>query len=894
MSVSPAGRGVPSATLHGWRPALRIARRTARRNLGRTLLIAALVGLPVAGATMVDIVGRTLSSPERDAMQAMGDADARVSVSPWKRLTDWAPGRGSDMTGTGERDATRVDVAALLPRGTRLVRDSGASANLTIVAGRRVVRTTVVALDTGEPLLRHQVRLLEGRAPRGANEVLLSPALADRLGGAEPGSTFTLRDGRVLTVTGLAREPFCLSCQRMVAAPGSPLVRDMGDPTSYLVDLPAGASAESLWRRLAAHGVALTPRDAYLHPGRYRPPAGGGPSVQSLRAVALVAVIAGLGLLEVVLLAGTAFAVGARRQTRELGLVAAAGGTARHVRQIVLAQGLVLGAIGATAGLVAGGAVAIAARPLWELLADGEIFTWAFGPREIAAAALIGLLSGLAAAGVPAVGAGRMRPVDALAERFRPGRRAQRRTASLGLVLVAAGAGCGLLGSRMIAADFDAYTRKLAHVAETGTYLTTPSPTGPVALIVGGAALLVAGIVLLAPAVIGRLAATGARLPVSARLAVRDAARHRHRTGPATSAITVAVAGSVVLAFTAAGTFRAEEAQNVPALPPHVMTVDTGNADLPAARDGARRAAAKLPGGRVLVWREPLAPLAKGEHGEHVDGRELYPVSPDGCASGCLSGPLALAEDRLDDIAAAGELDDDARRALEAGQVVVFDGTLLHRDGTIAVEVSGGGTTSLVRLPAHVTERRLAYTSLPAGLVPAAVAREQGWDTETGRYLVTFSDDATQDDVDAALDAVDQAGAMAFDGSPPDHPGEGLMLAIAGIAGFVTLVGVAISVALSAAEGRADLATLAAVGAAPRRRRALAAFQALVIAGLGCAIGLAGGAFVAYTARATTGSPEFVVPWSNLAVTGLVVPLLAVLVAGAFTPSRLPLARRAT
>jgi hypothetical protein len=52
--------------------------------------------------------------------------------------------------------------------------------------------------------------------------------------------------------------------------------------------------------------------------------------------------------------------------------------------------------------------------------------------------------------------------------------------------------------------------------------------------------------------------------------------------------------------------------------------------------------------------------------------------------------------------------------------------------------------------------------------------------------------------------------------------------------------------------------------------------------------------FVAYTARTTTGSPDFVVPWLNLAVTGLVVPLLAVAVATAFTPSRLPLVRRAT
>ncbi len=52
-----------------------------------------------------------------------------------------------------------------------------------------------------------------------------------------------------------------------------------------------------------------------------------------------MALAIGFGVLEIVLLAGTAFAVGARRQTRELGLVAAAGGTARDVRRIVLLQG---------------------------------------------------------------------------------------------------------------------------------------------------------------------------------------------------------------------------------------------------------------------------------------------------------------------------------------------------------------------------------------------------------------------------------------------------------------------------------------------------------------------------------------------------------------------------
>ena len=129
---------------------------------------------------------------------------------------------------------------------------------------------------------------------------------------------------------------------------------------------------------------------------------------------------------------------------------------------------------------------------------------------------------------------------------------------------------------------------------------------------------------------------------------------------------------------------------------------------------------------------------------------------------------------------------------------------------------------------------------------------------------------------------------------PDDGSREVALLIVAGVAAFVTLVGVAISVALSAAEGRADLATLAAVGAPPRRRRALAAAQALLVAGLGCALGVAFGTFVAYAARTTTGSPDFVIPWTNLAITAIAVPLLAVLVAALFTPSRLPLVRRAT
>jgi putative ABC transport system permease protein len=652
------------------RLALRIARRGIRRNLGRSLLIAVLVGVPVAGATMVDVLARTLSAPERDAQRHVGAADAQVTVAPQRTLPGFRPTAFVDVghDAEPERDARAVDVAALLPAGARVV-PAPFEVPLRLSNGDRIVRTSLRAADVREPLHRHEGRVVDGRAPARPDEALLSSPLAERLGIGPGGTVTAAEEGATLRVVGVAQTPFCHSCEQVVVLPGSALAKQAADAEEppqarYLVDLPPGTNADALWPALARKGVALVPREAYSHPERYEPPGGVTAGTDDLQAIALTVVIAGLGLLEVVLLAGTAFAVGARRQTRELGLVSASGGSARHVRRIVLAQGLVLGVLGAALGVAVGAALVIGARPLWEHFADGDITGWKFGPWEIAGAALIGLLSGLAAAIIPAIGAGRMHAVDALAERFRTTRSQRRRSALLGGGLIAAGAVCGLAGDRLLAGDFALYARALARVQETGTYVAQPTSAGPLALIVGGATLLVAGLVFLAPALIGRLAGLGARLPLSARLAVRDASRHRHRTGPATSAIAVAVAGSVVLAFLLAGSFRADELQHVPSLPAHVLAVEPGDAAPDAAVSGARLAAAELPGARVHELRRPMRALAKGEalppDLPETDVRQIYPVQQSqqlNCALGCETsgGSLAVAgDDELNAIAAGG------------------------------------------------------------------------------------------------------------------------------------------------------------------------------------------------------------------------------------------------
>jgi putative ABC transport system permease protein len=905
----------------GWRPALRIARRQVWRNLSRSLLVAVLVGIPVAGATFVDILVRTLSSPEHETTQAIGSADASLLVTPYERLQDYRPSRWGQFEQplldepVEERDVESVDVAALLPAGARAVPEP-AYLPVRLDTGKRVVRTTMVGADAGDPLHAHIATLDSGRLPTAGDEVLVTRPLAERVhlldddGRLVDDAAITVQNGPSARVTGVATSPYCLDCEQVVVVRSISrfVVNERLSPSelpsgAYLVDLPAGTDLEPLWTQLAEQGVALTPRDVYLHPDDYTDEAGAPLlTAESLRAVALAALIVGLGLLEVVLLAGTAFAVGARRQVRELGVIAASGATARQVRRVVLAQGLVLGLIGSALGIAFGALVAVAGKSWWERLVNAVITDWRFGPAEIAMAAAVGAVSGLLAAVVPAFGASRLPPVDALSGRFRVSRVRRRRTPMVGAALMSIGAVMCLLGDRRLATDFAEYSRRLETVAQTGSWVQPPSPTGPLALLLGGATLLVIGMVVVAPSVIGWLSSAGRLLPLSGRLAVRDAARHRHRTGPATSAIAMAVAGSVVFAFVVAGYSRGQQLQHVPSIPEH--TIQVSAYDLPeheaALAESADAAAALLPDADVMDIAMPMRPAAPNEAPYAIDGVvELYVTEhmSEDCASGCMyGGPPAVADERLIRLVVGHDLDDAARSALAAGKVLVTSPTQLDARGNVRIESGFDEQTGplSVTLPGHLVERQLTFASLPGAFIPADVVQAQGWTVSTRQMLVAYDESATADDVDLARSAAERNGVDTHvETGPSKEDGEILLLLAAVAAAFVTLAGVAISVALSAAEGRADLATLAAVGAAPRRRRSLAAAQALLVSGVGCALGLGLGTFISYSLRATFGAPEFVVPWMNVFTVGLVVPAFAVLVAALFTPSRLPLIRRA-
>ena len=119
-----------------------------------------------------------------------------------------------------------------------------------------------------------------------------------------------------------------------------------------------------------------------------------------------------------------------------------------------------------------------------------------------------------------------------------------------------------------------------------------------------------------------------------------------------------------------------------------------------------------------------------------------------------------------------------------------------------------------------------------------------------------------------------------------------ILLAVFGV---LILVITLTSTALTLAEQQTDQATLAALGATRGTRRAMAAAQAFLLAGVGCLLGVAVGlvpgiaisrpltsqGYDPLTGASSTQGTTLAIPWLPLLVVGLLVPLVAAAIAAA-------------
>ena len=849
--------------LSGWWLALRVARREAVRNRGRTVLIVAMIALPVVGVGAADIMIRTAQLDNAEiARRSLGAADLSV-----QRIVDGplqqVPGAYLDYR-TEATTVWDVPTDPDLPAGSRVTStDSGAVAVRTEAGARQAEAWT---LDSDSPLVAGMVRLLDGRLPRADGEVAISPALAEHAGSG-PGQRLWLSGGAAYDVVGLAVAPDDAGADWLLGRPGTVEFTgydDAGLPAPVLlVDLPAGAEAIALGEQLNAAGFGVLQRDWLLHP----PPTYVDPQQQALT-IGLAVVTVGLALVQVVLLAGAAFAVGARRQRRALGLMAATGAAPRDIGRTILAGGLVLGMAAAGVGLVVAMLLARPLRLALEHLTGTLYGGWHLHWPELLAVAVLGVLSGLLAALVPARAAARQDPLRALLQRPDPPASGRRLTAA-GLAMAAVGVATTVFGA-------------------------TRDPVSYY-LILGGAVLVELGFVLCAPALVGAAGRLAGPLPVPLRMALRDASRHRSRSGPAVAAVMAALAGCVAVSIYFVSQDADAENNYVPTTGVGQVALYPNGGQQPGGAlppELQQQVTAALPGSELVSWQSVGPATPPGAAGSYLS---LVGRAPSSGAAGpmqvAVGGPEFLR-------AALGRTDEAAEQALAGGELVVFGPTYVEegraRLETISYDGAGvQGVTDTRDLPAYALPNASAYSYSLALLNPQAATDLDMLAAGAPSYVL----DTARMPSDAELDRLT---ALSGDGNAfsfqvetgYDSPAGPTLLALLGASVVVVLGATGISTGLAAADGRADLSTLAAVGAAPRTRRLLAMSQAAVTAFLGAALGALAGFVPAAALISTLQDWPLTIPWPLIGATLVLVPMLAAGFAGLLTRSRLPMLRR--
>jgi putative ABC transport system permease protein len=908
--------------LSTWATALRVARREARRAKGRSALVILMIAVPVMAlvfaAASYDMFRLT---PAEKADRAMGTADARVRWDfrgPVDQNIegDASPRREGDTGDTnqpgqpvdGAGPPTDAELLAKLPAGSTAVPLRRGTARLRTAEGLGDLNAVIV--DAAHPMTRGYVEVIEGRAPRDASEVGLTAEAVQRLGQGI-GGTITTGDGaHPYRVVGLVEFPSSLEQFVLFAPAAGPVVQRYGGlDRTWLVDTPEPLD----WARvleLNQHGIVVASRTVLADPPEGAPSRDSPPVNVTGRDLSVGIVVGGLGLLEVVLLAGPAFAVSARRRQRQLALVAANGGTPAHVRRIVLADGVVLGLAGAGVGILLGILGAFVARPfLEEYLANARAGGYRVYPLALAVIAGLAVVTGLLAALVPAFVTARQDVVASLA-----GRRGITRSRKRWLVL---GGGMAAGGAAITAAG--------AFTAQAN-------------LILAGLVLGELGLVLCTPTLVGLIARLGPVVPLAARVALRDAARNRAAAAPAISAVMAAVAGSVAIGLYFASEQAAFAEQTTP-LPIGTVTVaappsDAGPPDLTAVEATVRSVLpvtafhqltqvacpAGSPADQYCDLSPEVPPDKKCPYADAAVGTRILTTDEARAARRdrrCDNPYLGMGRVYVDDgtvLAAITDASADdlasATAMLRSGGIVVRDATFV-RDGRVTVAIVRGDPTNPdpATWLANATRMSLPAYALSTGnpgapfVISPSVVAQAGLATQPANMIVDTTRPPTQAEIDRAQLQLEPLQAFITIEQAWQTDVNILLWILAGAAGIITLGAAAIATGLAAADGRADLSTLAAVGASPRLRRGLSLSQSGVIAGLGSMLGAAAGTgaavaiVVAMNQRWSDvwpGPPLMPItfPWPSLTISLLVVPLVAMLGAGLLTRSRLPIERR--
>jgi putative ABC transport system permease protein len=771
---------------------MRWSLRLFRREWRQQLLVLALLTTAVAAGVALATVAINGSSA---AAEPFGGADARITI------------------GGDDPEAAARSVAAAEDR----YGSDDVTAHQTVTVPGSVDQLEVRDQDPEARYSRNVLDLTAGRYPQVAGEVALTDDAADLLAaGLHDDVTIA---GQHATVVGLVENSADLSDDFALVAPGTLATPD---EITVLVDTSQAQESSEDDVGFAMEILGSDTNEAQI-------------AVVVLAATTLALALVGL-------LASAAFVVVAQRRQRQLGMLMALGATERHVRLVMLATGVITGAVAAVVGTVVGVAGWLVIAPAVESAANHRISRSDLPWPVIAGVVLLAVAAASIAAWWPARSVSRLPVMTALA-----GRPAAphpvRRPLALAVALVAAGAIAIALSQPL--SD---------HIQGV--------------LFVAGLAAVVVGTVMITPAAIragGRLAP---RLPLGPRLALRDLARYQARAAAALGAITLGLAISIVIVATAAAAVPKEGDLSSSEL---LIQEPRGDGDGPApapertaeetaAFDQKAEAVIAALGSDVASAPLDLAvstrPMPDGLPREAISiGVAVSPRMTEGRGVPYVATPEVLALYGID----PGSIEPDAELLTPRDEPFVLIDITAERDPADA-------RVQHVDLPTS--------SSAPNALVTEDTLARRGWEAVRAGWIVESPTPLTSAQIAAARAAAADAGLAVASRDTNDE-----LLALrkgATVAGGLLAVAiVAIAVGLIRGEARRDVRTLTATGAKARTRRALTSATAAGLAVPGVLLALAG-AYLALVASYHADLGRLVpIPLAQLLPLAIGTPLVA-------------------
>lgn len=876
--------------------AFRVARKNTVRNKKRTFYLVLLIAVPVMVSAMTSvIVGAGYISPEEQATLDFGETNVRFEQ--WgggPEVSAWIDEQIETLAPEAEILSSRALGVSFGPEEFGNVRD----------------------IDLDDPLTEGILKLVAGRSPTSADEVVLTEHLATILEAGIGDRVALEADGaKRFEVVGLATHPIYWRVNDAVFTPDGldefvdwfdfagegrnllikvdddqafatafyeawerdryqfyPGDREWPKPERYwfledyyyaamtddqlaevdqVMDQDGEQAAMDYQNTLFPNGVELTVPEVWLETRTDRLTwdreniIETGPAIGTGMAVLILA--------EVAFIAGAAFATGARRRLREIGLMGANGASYKQLRSTVVGEGLVIGLVGGLAGSLLAFLIVLLGRSTLQQFVERRINEFPFSPLDIIGPILVALIACVIAAWLPARTAAGVPTLTALQGRMPVG--APKRW------VIPVGLGLTGFGTVLLAVG-----------------LATPSSFGG-AVGVLGTVLMIGGTAILAGPIVAWVSSHAERFPITSRIVLRDSGRQRGRAAAAVAATMVIlmapVAGLTALATNqASGEIYGIEGGNPRMLIEGRYDVENNYELMPLTEQDLDLVGARLPGARIATFQTLDVPI---EYPTELERRKAGESAEDG---GYYIGPyrMAIASDEL-----LVMLDDQRlERALDSDGMVLIG--VEERESTITVDDSEF-TVSEVPIP-------VPQYSFPRVLVTEEVAAGYGVEPRQ-TALVEVDGGLFSNPFASPFDRLWEGGGDEFASGGGMDGGMGTVILMGFLATMlIVLIVVATVTALSAAEADNDLRTVVAVGATNSIRRKYLGMQSGLHTLIGAVLAVPL-TLLLYKTVMTENSYEFfgnfgvwnnsnvTIPWAGIALIVIGLPLAIGLITAA-------------